>query len=215
MPAIASTAEMLRTVDATAAHKRAVATARESLHVPPGHNRVDTVLIPAYRGKPVLPGDIAPGTLSRVLEELLAAKIPHRYTYQYNARVQQGASWQAALMFNAAGVPASYLAISTDTAAVANTDTALTSELTTNGLARAAGTYALNSGQGSIGGTAQAQLTKTWTYTGSTSVVVAKIAACTTSTQSASDCRFIALFNATATVNQNGDQLAATYQFTI
>ena len=65
-----------------------------------------------------------------------------------------------------AGATANYLAITSTSITPAVTDTTLSGELTTNGLARAQGSIAHTSGTGS------SVLSKTWTYSGSTSTII-------------------------------------------
>lgn len=62
----------------------------------------------------------------------------------HNLRTTAGGDWQASVMGNTSAPPATgnYIAVSNDAAAPAAGDTTLASEITTNGLARAQGTYA-------------------------------------------------------------------------
>lgn len=60
-----------------------------------------------------------------------------------NLRTNSGLDWQAQVMGSTTQPAAmTYLALTSDTAAPSATDTSLASEYTTNGLARAQGTYA-------------------------------------------------------------------------
>lgn len=99
-----------------------------------------------------------------------------------------------------------YGALSTDTATPLAADTVLASELTTNGLARAQMSFAHTAG------TNTSTLTHTWTYTGSTPVVVAKWAnfnAASSGTMGEED-----LLSATATVTASGDSCTVTFTLT-
>lgn len=91
----------------------------------------------------------------------------------HNLRTTGGADWQASAMGNTATQPASatYIGLTNDATAPAAGDCAasssactLTSEITTNGLARHQGTYA------HTGGTASWTLAYTWTATGAQGV---------------------------------------------
>lgn len=70
----------------------------------------------------------------------------------------------AGLLMNGMG-PARFIALTTDTAAPANGDTALPAEMTANGMGRALATFA------HTGGNTTYTLTKTWTATGSTGTI--------------------------------------------
>ena len=95
---------------------------------------------------------------------------------------------------------AQYIAVSIDTATPLAADTTLASEATQYGLQRAAGTY---SGGGSTGVWNQV---KTFTYTGSSPITLAKSALFDAS--STGNMYHEALFTSTATLNQN-DQIHA------
>lgn len=99
-----------------------------------------------------------------------------------------------------------YMAITADATAPAAGDTVLTSEQTTNGLARAQATYAHTAG------TNTTTLTKTFTYTGSSSVTLAKIGIFNAS--SSGTMGYETLLNATATVTTNGDNVTVTETIT-
>lgn len=91
----------------------------------------------------------------------------------YNARVNQGALWQAGIMGSAAGVPANYVALGTATITAAAADTSLASEIlsaTNAGLARVLGTYQNFTAPASLGSSASYQITKTFTSSGSATV---------------------------------------------
>jgi hypothetical protein len=127
-----------------------------------------------------------------------------------NSRVSQGASWQAGIMGNATGNASSnYIGITTDTGAVANADVVLASELTSNGLGRAAASYGSYSAPGSLGASASYIMSITFTYTGSGAVVIAKAGQYYGS--SGSKLTFEALLSATATVASSGDSLALAW----
>lgn len=107
--------------------------------------------------------------------------------------------------------PSFYMAISTDTAAVTGTETALTSELTASGLGRALASYAHTSN------TTTYTLQKIFTYTGSTATTVAKVGIFNayTTTPPAGVLMFVTLLPATATVTANGDTLTVTETVTL
>lgn len=120
----------------------------------------------------------------------------------HNLRTNAGADFEANQLSGTVAAVANYIAVSTDTVAPAATDTSLTSEQTTNGLARAAGTFAHTAG------TTSYTLTKTFTYTGGTSITLSKAAMFNAST--GGTMAFEALFGATATL-VNGDQITVTW----
>lgn len=99
-------------------------------------------------------------------------------------------------------------ALSTNTgSAFAAADTTLAGELTTNGLARKAMTFAHTAG------TNTSTLTATWTYTSTTSVVIASFAtfnAASVGTMGEEDA-----LSSTATVAANGDSATVTFTATI
>jgi hypothetical protein len=101
-----------------------------------------------------------------------------------------------------------YIALSTDTTAPAATDTSLTSEQTTNGLARALGTYSHTTGANTH------QITHTFTYscTTCTSTTIAKVGMFDAST--GGNMMAETLLSSTATVSANGDQIVITWTFT-
>lgn len=100
-----------------------------------------------------------------------------------------------------------YMAISTSTGSgFAATDTTLASELTANGLGRAQGTYAHTAG------TTTATLTHTWTYTGSTSTVIASMGVLNAS--SAGTLGWEDALSSSITVAANGDTATVTYTLT-
>lgn len=114
-----------------------------------------------------------------------------------------------AQMFSTSAQPASmnYLAITTNTgAAFAATDTTLASELTTNGLGRAQGTYAHTAG------TNTTTLTHTWTYSSTGAVVIASMAtfnAASVGTMGEEDA-----LSSSVTVSNSGDTCTVTFTFT-
>jgi hypothetical protein len=105
------------------------------------------------------------------------------------------------------GSPAFYMGLTTDTTAVTGSETSLTSELTTAGLGRALATYAHTSG------TTSYTLQKQFTYTGSSSVAVAKAGIFNAS--SGGVMMFVTLLASTATVTANGDTLTVTETVTL
>lgn len=122
-----------------------------------------------------------------------------------NLRVNGGADfWNTQLFSTGAAVAqANYIAMTTDATAPAATDTTLTSEETTNGLARA---------QGTVAHTTAATVTTishTFTYTGSTSKVIAKVGLFNAS--SSGTMVLETLLSSTGTVNANGDTITITW----
>lgn len=123
-----------------------------------------------------------------------------------NLRTNGGADWYNAQLLgtSAAGTQANYMALSTDSATPAATDSTLTSEQNN--------TYGLGRAQGTVTHSASAVSTlvsHTWTYTGSSSVQVNKVALFTAS--SSGTMVFVALLPYPQTVNQNGDQVTINY----
>lgn len=83
-----------------------------------------------------------------------------------NLRTTVGGDWQADVMGNSTQpVSARWIALTADTGAAAAGDTTLTAEITTNGGARAVGTYA------HTGGTASYTITKTFTASGALTAI--------------------------------------------
>lgn len=69
-----------------------------------------------------------------------------------NLRTNAGGDWQASVMANTSAPPATcnYIGLSNNSVAPSTSDTSLASEITTNGLARAQGTYAHTNGTSSF-----------------------------------------------------------------
>lgn len=84
-----------------------------------------------------------------------------------NLVVNAGLAQLALLTGDAAAVPFTYIAVGSSSAAVAATDTALTTEIVASGLERAAGTV---SRQTTTAANDTYQITHTWTATGSVTV---------------------------------------------
>lgn len=99
-----------------------------------------------------------------------------------------------------------YMGITTDATAAAAGDTTLTSEETTNGLARAQATFAHTTG------TNTSTLTKTFTYTGASSKVLAKIGIFNASSSGTMGIETV--MSSTATVTTSGDNVTVTETFT-
>jgi hypothetical protein len=132
----------------------------------------------------------------------------------FNSRVNQGASWLAGIMGSSSGAAsANYIGLTTDTGTPALTDIVLPAEIATNGLSRAAASYGSYTAPTTLNGTASYVLSKTFTYTGGTSTVVAKAGLYYAS--SGSTLAFEALLSSTATVSASGDQIAITWTITI
>lgn len=104
--------------------------------------------------------------------------------------------------------PARYIGLTTDTTAITGSETALTSEITTNGLARALATYA------HTGGTTAYTLQKTWTASGA-SGTIHRAGLFTAATLTAGgNLAFISDLNADA-VLASGDSLQVTWTINI
>jgi hypothetical protein len=103
-----------------------------------------------------------------------------------------------------------WMAISTATTTAA-TDTALASELTTNGLARAAATFAHTFSSTSVNNTYT--LTNTFTYTGSSATTIDSIGIFDASSNGIP--LFTTVLNSSATVSANGDQVTITETVTM
>lgn len=127
------------------------------------------------------------------------------YSFQHNLRTNAGADfWNTQLFSTSPGTAgANYIALTTDTVAPAAADTTLTSELTTNGLGRAQATVTHTAAASST------QLSHTWTYTGSTSVVIAKVGLFNAATVGTMVLE--TLLTTTGTVSANGDTITVTW----
>jgi len=88
------------------------------------------------------------------------------------------------------------------------TTSAAATEQTTNGLSRA---YV----QATLPGSTQSALAYTWTYTGSSSVAIAKAVLCNSKAAAGSLLILETLLSATATVNSSGDTIALTWTITV
>ena len=126
-----------------------------------------------------------------------------------NLRVNGGADFWNTQLFSAtlaAGNQANWIGLTTDSNVPAATDTALASEETANGLARM---------QATVTHTASASssvLSATWTYTGSTSKVIAKAGLFTAVGPPVAGTMVLeTLLSSTATVNSNGDQITVNW----
>jgi hypothetical protein len=126
-------------------------------------------------------------------------------SFQHNLRTNAGADFWDSQLFKvgAAAATANFIALTVDATAPAATDTTLASEETLNGLARAQAADAHTAGASS------SVLTKTFTYTGSSSKVIAKLGLFNAS--SAGTLVLETLLASTATVNANGDTISITW----
>lgn len=131
----------------------------------------------------------------------------------FNSRINAGANWMATIMGSAAGTPANYIALTATLVTAATGDTTLAGEITTNGLARAQGTYGTYTAPGSVGGAASYRLTKTFTYTGTGAVTVQTAALFDAA--AAGNMFVETQLTASATVTANGDQIAITWTVNI
>lgn len=131
------------------------------------------------------------------------------HSIQKNLRTNAGADFWNTQLFStsqAAGNQANWIGITADTTAPAATDTSLASEQTANGLARAQGTVAHTGGQSST------VISHTWTYSGSSSVTIAKAGLFTAAGPPVAGTMALeTLLASTATVNSNGDQITINW----
>lgn len=122
-----------------------------------------------------------------------------------NLVTDAGFDWLAALIGNAAGTPANYIALTSDSTAVASSDTTLTSEYAAYNLSRAAATYA------HTGGTKTLTLAKTFTSSAD-SKVVAKTALFN---QSSNGSLFAAVVLSSSVTLMTNDTLTVTWTITL
>jgi hypothetical protein len=130
------------------------------------------------------------------------------HSITHNLRTNLGADFWDAQLFKvaAAGATANYIALTTDVTAPAATDTTLTSEETLNGLARA------QAADAHTAGTNISTLSKTFTYTGSTTKTIAKVGLFNAA--SSGTMVLETLLGSSGTVNANGDTLTIQWQCT-
>jgi hypothetical protein len=107
---------------------------------------------------------------------------------------------QGSISGASASALAIYFGLSADTTAPAVTDTTIGTELTANGLGRVAASVTTRSA-----GASSYTISKTFTYTGSTSVTIAKLGVW--NAVSSGVLVFSTLLGVTATVTTNGDAL--------
>jgi len=135
-------------------------------------------------------------------------KIKH-YSLQKNLRTNAGADFWNTQLFSATLAPgnqANWIALTTDSTPPAATDTSLASEETANGLARKQASITHTTGASS------SVLSATWTYTGSTSKVLAKAGLFTAVGPPVAGTMVLeTLLSSTATVNANGDQVTVNW----
>jgi hypothetical protein len=99
-----------------------------------------------------------------------------RLGISYNARVNKGADLIASLVTGAAQnsisspLPPKYIALSTSSLTPAKTDTTLSGETSSSGMARALGTQGSYTGPSSLDGAASYTVTKTFTASGSITI---------------------------------------------
>jgi hypothetical protein len=132
------------------------------------------------------------------------------YSVNHNLRTNAGADWQAAQMSGAAtDARANWIGITDDNAQTLNTaQTTLTSEETTNGLARASGTFSHAGG----GATSYTVKKDPFTFTAAGPITIYRSALFTAS--SGGTMVFIAAFGSSATLILN-DQLTVTWTINI
>ena len=107
--------------------------------------------------------------LPSIFENLIRDKdgrVKRDWTRRGNLRTTAGIDWQSAVMGNVGSQPAAmgWLALTADATAPAVGDTTLASEITTNGFARAAGTYAHTGGSNTF------TISHTFTATGTQTI---------------------------------------------
>ena len=120
-----------------------------------------------------------------------------------NLLMAAGATWWENQLFGTPVTPTPYIGITANTASPFASDTTLAGEQTTNGLARAAATVVYTSGNGYV------ELTVTYTYTGSSSLAIAK-AGLFTASSSGTMIRET-LLQLTANLTTSGDTLSLTW----
>lgn len=130
--------------------------------------------------------------------------LKHR-SQQKNLRTNAGADFWDQQLFKVgtAGATANFIALTTDATAPAAGDTTLASEETLNGLARA------QAADAHTAGAASSTLSKTFTYTGSTSKTIAKLGLFNAA--SAGTLALETLLASTGTVNANGDTISISW----
>lgn len=133
------------------------------------------------------------------------------HSLQKNLRTNGGADFWNTQLFGVSGIngqakTAGYMAITTDATAAAATDTVLASEETTNGLAR---TAQLTPTHGA--GATSSVFTNTYTYTGSSSKVIAKIGLFNDTHANGGTLVLETVLASTGTVNANGDTITITW----
>lgn len=127
-------------------------------------------------------------------------------SFQHNLRTNAGADFWNTQLFSTTpgGAGAGFLALTTNASAPGATDTTLTSEETTNGLARSTAITPTHTG-----GTSQSVIAHTFTYTGGVTKVIAKVGLFNAVT--VGTLVLETLLSSTATVNTNGDTIAITW----
>src|SRR6266403_3864537 len=130
--------------------------------------------------------------------------LKHR-SFQKNLRTNVGADFWDQQLFKvgAAAATANFIGLTTDATAPAAGDTTLASEETTNGLGRA------QAADAHTGSASSSVLSKTFTYTGSSSKVIAKVGLFNAA--SSGTLVLETLLTSTGTVNSNGDTITVTW----
>lgn len=124
-----------------------------------------------------------------------------------NLRTDAGADFQKNQMSGTAGAVANYIGVSNDNTAASAAHTTMAGEQTTDGLARAAGTF-----NGGAAGSTSYTLQKTFTYAGAASITLYK--AGMFNAAAAGTLVFEALFGTAATLATN-DQITISWQVSI
>lgn len=133
------------------------------------------------------------------------------HSIQKNLRTNGGADFWNTQLFGASGIngqakTAGYMAITTNATAASATDTTLTSEETTNGLARTAQLTPTHSA-----GATSSVFTNTFTYTGGSSKAIAKVGLFNDTFANGGTLVLETVLASTGTVNANGDTITITW----
>jgi hypothetical protein len=133
-----------------------------------------------------------------------------RTVVSHNARTNAGALAIAQLIGQSPGLPFVYIALSTDTGAVAATDTVCPGEITGNGLARGLASTGTFTAPTTLGGSESYVLNESWT----TSVAQTVTKVCAMNAASGGVLGFESLLSAAVVLNP-GDSLSLQYQFSV
>src|SRR4051812_37774023 len=131
-------------------------------------------------------------------------------SFQHNLRTNAGANYWNTQLFStspqASARTANRMAITTDAAIAAVTDTTLATEETANGLGRTGQLTVSHSNNATT-----STFTNTFTYTGSSSKVIAKVGLFDDTFGNGGNLVLETVLSSTATVNANGDAITITW----